>query len=517
MFITNLIFWPYRAFQQCRKFQDDENLYSENIRVKFKPEDFESDKTEKPKKLNPYSYQWLMNWCGGNLSTLSNSINTLALFCLGFDLHRMQRRASSDPILGKHVFLGLNIPPIYFAKHQKVAREIYRDHRDQYPFEIDNGENSIFAFISDMLDDRELSPNDIIFTCSQIQTKEFKPFLNAALDIVEIKKQRVILHACAQEALDEWANEIKHVDITERTSVLVCDMMSRYFFGIPDKNKNISFSMNTFFAYIFSRFSHKTFDKDVLTLARKRFWEEIDRAVENKESVASKLHNLMREKGYTDRQVKMFLFSLFFAGIDSTTQSFGYAILKCAQNLDLQNSIRTELKEKQNQDKDQKDLHISEIAEEIVVIQKIIVEGLRMFPPVIGVTRVARENIQLVANCDERIIQHKITKGELISPSPNLIARCPLLFPGDPHQFNVERHPSDKPLTLSSLPWLPFGGGSNLCPGWRLYKQFIEIFLAEMATNYIAQADDLSEIQQTGSFINKLSKKVFINFEHFSL
>jgi len=260
-----------------------------------------------------------------------------------------------------------------------------------------------------------------------------------------------------------------------------------------------------FFDYIIARFSRKTFDQDKLVQARNAFWKAIDVAIKNPETLSYKLSELMEEKGYSLKQTNMLLFSLFFAGIDSTTQSLNYAIYECSKDVNLQNSVRDDLQKLE-------DWPLHEVASDVESIQHIILEGLRIFSPVIGVSRVARENITLVTTeTDNKHIFHKIKKNELLFPSPNIMNRCPFLFPDEPDKFKPERW-QEKKVSILSLPGLPFGGWKTICPGWLFYQKFMQIFLAEMLLKFTLKLHNTGEIKQTGSFINKLSENIIVSF-----
>ncbi|MBS0655266.1 MAG: cytochrome P450 [Verrucomicrobia bacterium] len=436
----------------------------------------------------PCSLRPLMSWCRAKIATLSQSINTVALFSLGFDLHRMHRWArAADPFMSSHTFPGVKIPTFHFATLPTVTSEIYYYHRDEGPFVIDNGEGSIFAYIVDMLRDASITPDNIIFTSSTKARGNFTLFLNDALGEKRVHEKQYTLQRCAQEALKNWASADK-VNVTVQARHVVCDMMSRYFFGCADTDRSLSFAMTTFFDYIQARFGQKSFDKTKISDAREKFWSAINTAFANPQSLAFTLRAKMQDVGLTEKETKMMLFSLFFAGIDSTTQSLIYLIYECAKDQALQHSLRNEAEK----------------------VELLILEALRLFPPVIGVDRVAREDCELVSASDgSQTVYHKIAKGDRICPAPSIIARCPFLFPNKPNEFIPARWEGNT-QSLISLPWLPFGSGKSLCPGWRLYKNFTEFFLTKMLQNYSLKLLSTAAPAQTGSFINKLSKEVVV-------
>lgn len=504
MGLLDVVFYPYRTWQQWRAPAQDNPLELLSTRVIFKIDDQE----KKPKKMKSCSIKWLWTWCREKASQAYGkgwqTVNTIALFSLGFNTHRMQKMAQvSDPLMSTHRFAGLNIPPTHFATLPKVAQTIATYHRDECPFIIDNGPGSIFALIVDMLDDHDLVPDDLIFTCSKSQTKANRSFINTILAESVIMQQRQMLHNCAKDNLTAWASTGTEVDFSKTARDLVCDMMSRYFLGTPDSKRYLSKVMDIFFHYILARFAQQKFDTSRLAIARTLFWKIITTAIHNDQSLVGKI---FAQGAHSEKQLKMLIFSLFFAGIDSTTKSFVYTTHKCTnqkRQATLRNSLQ-ELSHKKNK------LPVYEFAHEITPIQQIIAESLRMFPPVIGVVRVARENLKVVTANQQSTLLHRASQGDLLAPSPNIIARCPILF-SNPDRFDPERHDTLRKLT--ALPWQPFGGGLNLCPGWKLYEVFMEIYLAELLLHYKTSCQQQSEIPQKGSFINRLSQHVHIKFD----
>jgi len=242
MFLVNAISWPCRLLQQCKRGWDEENV-KHFSKVEFKIENFETDDNAEYEK----PCFRILNAVTGTFKILSQSINTIALVVLGFDIHRMQKSATvNDPLMRTHAFSGLKIPTMHFATKASVTSAIYKYHRDQSPFMIDNGPDSIFAYIVDMLEGLEIDPEDIIFTCSEEKRKKFAPFLNEAFSDATIKNHRKVLHECVQEALKNWATDVK-TDVTIQSRNVVCDAMSRYFLGNADENQTLSSAMQTFF------------------------------------------------------------------------------------------------------------------------------------------------------------------------------------------------------------------------------------------------------------------------------
>ncbi|MCE5293935.1 MAG: cytochrome P450 [Chlamydiales bacterium] len=414
--------------------------------------------------------------------------------------------ASHDSLLAHHELLPvLPVPPMYFATHPAVTQAVFKSHRDGDLFITDNSKNTIFHFIVDMLADHTITPDDIIFTCSPTMTTTYKPVLNAAFSSSRIELLEKEMLACVTDTLLRW-NELSRTDgsvnVTQHIHAFVCDMMCRHFLGAKDAKGLMADSMKTFFDYIVARFLQQPFDEMVLARARTYFFETVSQAINDKKGLAG---DLVEGGVFDHKQIKMVLFSLMFAGMDSTASSLTYGILKIAQDVTLQDSVRNEIANKG------KSFFPSEC--HVPLVRQIMAESLRMFTPVIGVTRIPRQDLSLKVTHAYETVHRHIPQGALIFPSQNLAGRCPLLFPDRPNEFIPARH--DKvPTHLNSLAWSPFGGGPHVCPGSNWYETFTEIFLIEMMRRWNVSTDILEpEIEQVGHFINKLKANVSIKLD----
>lgn len=498
-FASTLASTSYHWIQkQCNQDYDASTWPSKSCKAIFK-----NVEETKPEKFKRCSIKWLLR---SGWNKLVQTVNTAALECNGFNIHKLQKMViRQDSLLARESFLPiLGIPPFHFATHPIVTSEILKPHRDGDLFITDNGPDSIFAYIVEIFDDKSITPDDIIFTCSPQKTSLFKAIINSHIDSIAMEAHRAEIDEAVKKALKIWANKGENVNVSECTHSLVCDAMSRIILGVPDSSGLLSFAMRTFFDYVVARFSKTEFPSKKLSSARKCFWKCVKKPIKNKLCLAGILTG---HKNFTEKQIAMFVFSLFFAGIDSTTQSIVYGIHKYAQDVNLQGNLYNEIT---NLQKGESGCPIYQLAKTSKLLQQFMIESLRMFTPVIGVTRIARQNLELQVSCENKTSIRYIHKGELIAPAQNLAGRCPLLFPNKPNEFLPSRHPFS--ISLTSLSWFPFGGGKHVCPGWMIYKNLAEIFFAELCHGYrLTTLNDKPEIEQVGSFINKLKEDIFVN------
>ncbi len=456
---------------------------------------FELASEHNPPEMTRCSVKWLLKSCRNGIT---QCVNTFALMYHGFNLHKMQSTEAPGSLFIRKEHLPI-IPTFNFSNHPALTAAIFKSHRESDIFTIDNGPDTIFAYIADMLGIENLNPDEIIFTCSSKKTCVFKENLKNLLTPKAIEEYHAEIYESVSTTLTLWGRNYLNTNITKQTFPLVCDVMSKILMGTNDSDGKLADAMKTFFDYVEARFNRKKFDALNLLKAKSSFFEIVDTAIDLKKGVAGKL----TVKCMKNREILLIIFSLCFAGIDSTTQSIIYTFYKLSQNKSLQKDLREEISFLKQQDNKTN----YDCASKSSLVQKTTMEILRMFCPVIGVTRISKE-ILVNASCEDKETTYRFPKGEHIAPSQNLIARCPLLFAENANLFIPERHESLK--SIMALPWLPFGAGENLCPGWPIYKKLVEYVLFETSQKYTLNIDIDYEIEQVGSFINKLKEDVIL-------
>jgi cytochrome P450 len=497
----------YTAVQNWVQLSEDSDRWPPQItKAEFKLLDDDSKE-----KTRTCSISRVMKRCG---DLLAQSLNLISFIRTVPNMSKMQSSCFRRDLflLKMDLPFFVKIPTFNFANHPSVTEALFKPHRDGALFLTDNGKETIFQLIVDMLGDPTITSEDLIFTCSPEMTSRYRTFLNKAFAPQEVNKHRKVIHTCVEDTLRKWNNMTSifgSVNINLQSHNFVCDVLCRVLFDREDTSAQMAFSMNTFFNYISSRFLKKEVKSPVeVKKATEFFWSFVDEAIEKKTWITKSLF----QSGFNKKQVRMIIFSLFFAGTDSMTSSLTYGILKCAQNRDEQDTVKGEIAQLQE---DRPSEEFSILASEIPHVKRILMESLRMFTPVIGILRIAKEDLLLEVTdltCKGQKVSRNIPKGELIAPSQNLAARCPMLYPDHPEKYDSSRHLGEEEKELSSLPWKPFGGGKSVCPGGYLYQLTTQILFAEMLRNHVLSTNIVGEPQQTGHFINKLEETVDVSF-----
>ena len=95
--------------------------------------------------------------------------------------------------------------------------------------------------------------------------------------------------------------------------------------------------------------------------------------------------------------------------------------------------------------------------EKLVIVQQVLKEAMRLFPPVPGLSRVATR--------DTKLGNQRIVKGTTIEIPVYAIHRHRRIWP-DPDRFDPSRFAPEKEAEQASCQFLPFGAGPRICIGF---------------------------------------------------
>ncbi|XP_067687706.1 cytochrome P450 3A8-like [Haliotis asinina] len=140
----------------------------------------------------------------------------------------------------------------------------------------------------------------------------------------------------------------------------------------------------------------------------------------------------------------------FIAGYETTASTLTFASHSLAMNPDVQEKAYNEIKDMLGDEEPNYD-NVGKLK----YLDNVIIETLRLYPPVIALHRRASENIQIQGLT--------IYAGQTVFVPTIALQRDPKLFK-DPHSFKPERH-DEKSNPLS---FLAFGYGPRNCIGMRL-------------------------------------------------
>jgi cytochrome P450 len=114
----------------------------------------------------------------------------------------------------------------------------------------------------------------------------------------------------------------------------------------------------------------------------------------------------------------------------------------------------------------------------LVQTRAVVEEALRLYPPIIGITRTALRSTQLVGRTIER--------GTMVVISPYVVHRHRLLW-RDPDVFDPTRFLPSRSKTIERYSFLPFGVGPRMCIGAALAVQEATVVLAALTRRFVLE------------------------------
>ncbi len=156
-------------------------------------------------------------------------------------------------------------------------------------------------------------------------------------------------------------------------------------------------------------------------------------------------------EGMSDEQLRDELFTLFAAGHETTANALTWTWYLLALHPEAEARLHAE-----------RDAALRDGApafgdlENLPYSRMVFEESMRLYPPAFSTSRVALE--------EDRIGEHVIPKGAIVTLSPWVTHRNPHLWP-DPERFDPERFAPGKQRERHKFAYFPFGGGPRVCIG----------------------------------------------------
>jgi cytochrome P450 len=172
----------------------------------------------------------------------------------------------------------------------------------------------------------------------------------------------------------------------------------------------------------------------------------------------------------TDQQLRDECMTLFLAGHETTANAMAWTWYLLAQHPEVEEKLAAELQAVLGgRTPSVGDLPRLRYAEMVIL------ESMRLYPPVYAFGRQATEEVTLGA--------FRVPKGTTVIMSQWVVQRDPRFFRG-PEQFRPERWADDLARRIPKFAYFPFGGGPRLCIGNTFAMMEAVLILATMAQQY---------------------------------
>jgi cytochrome P450 len=169
-----------------------------------------------------------------------------------------------------------------------------------------------------------------------------------------------------------------------------------------------------------------------------------------------------------ESEVKDNVLTLIFGGQETTSSTLTWAIYLISQS--------AEWRERVIEEADRLgDVTCGDVLETLVDTRAVVEEALRLYPPVIAITRNAVRRTE--------ICRRTIERGTLVIVSPYVLHRHRLLW-RDPQLFDPARFLADASRKTERYAYLPFGVGPRMCVGATFAVQEATLALAMLMRHY---------------------------------
>lgn len=343
------------------------------------------------------------------------------------------------------------------TKDPQYIKHILQGHRnDGIFFEGSRGLKLVLETVKNIYPDEAFSEEDCILTCKPENTPAYRSlleeFFNRNMSRIKPDIEKLVI-----ATLQTWPHNTP-INVTAETMLFTSKTISMLFLGLPSEDVHLVEAINFISSYFVKSLSHALTaqEKETLSNCYKTFRSKVDEVLQ---SPGSSIVAAMREKQFSEAQIKVMIFSLFLLGQETTASLLNYMIWQLAKNPDLQNEIRRDNTR----------------------LRSFYVESLREFPPAWILYRTAKQDLLLG--------EQYVKGGEVL---------CPVII-----AYAAEVKKSD-------MSWYPFGHGVHKCPGQALATDEIYCFIRKLLEDFDLSTEQQQDLEKVGSFVLRLSEDIFL-------
>ncbi|KAJ8957943.1 hypothetical protein NQ318_001942 [Aromia moschata] len=312
---------------------------------------------------------------------------------------------------------------------------------------------------------------------------------------------------CSQymiDAMEKCVNERKDIDIRDFLASFTTDVIGSCAFGIEcntfketdsifRKMGDNIFKVDSFLLMIkmiliskMPQLSHKLGLKSIRNDVSTFFMDLVQRTVKYREDknftrpdflqllIAMKNATKDTDHPFTMQQLAAQVFLFFVAGFDTSSMTMNFTIYELCRNPVMQEKARKEVLEVLERHEGK---ITYESLSEMKYLQQAIDEALRLYPPVVTLSRVCVKDYKLR---DTNIV---IEKGTPVFIPLGALHRDPDYYP-DPEKFDPGRFSPENIASRHPYTHLPFGEGPRNCIGLRFGQMQSKIGLATILQKF---------------------------------
>jgi len=203
----------------------------------------------------------------------------------------------------------------------------------------------------------------------------------------------------------------------------------------------------------------------------------VDKPENERDLLDLMLHSQDEESGrkLTDTELQHNMNTFFIAGHETTSSTMTSALYFLANNADVQAKAREEVDRVLGGREP-----VYEDMKELKYLNLVIKETLRMFSPVVGLSRKVIE--------DHTLCGYRLFKDDTIVLLTHSVQRWPDYWK-EPDRFWPERWESDDGKGANQYCWLPFSAGPRMCIGINFAMIEMRVILSQLLQNYTFASD----------------------------
>ncbi|XP_003700755.1 cytochrome P450 4g15-like [Megachile rotundata] len=181
----------------------------------------------------------------------------------------------------------------------------------------------------------------------------------------------------------------------------------------------------------------------------------------------------------TDEEIKEEVDTIMFEGHDTTAAGSSFVLCLLGIHQDIQDRVYEELNEIF---KDSNRPCTFQDTLEMKYLERVILETLRLYPPVPAIARLLKEDVQLVTG------NYVLPKDCTILISPYKVHRLEEYYP-NPEEFNPDNFLPERTQNRHYYAFIPFSAGPRSCVGRKYAMLKLKVLLSTILRNYKILSD----------------------------
>jgi cytochrome P450 len=427
--------------------------------------------------------------------------------------HREFKQPASKnvcPMRYLNPFVYLNYSTYIAAKSIMIKAILKYPRKDPEKGIFDDQDNALvfLPIFKDLYPEETITPENFLLTCSKENIRKYRQPILRFIGPQHIEKRSEELQAVIEDTIQFYCSECNLINATEFSFTLAVAVVSRLLLnhlGPFEAYRKIAIAVDTM-----NRSVMKKALKQPLSNEEKEEYKHSIQVIrsaidtsfyrEEKSTDESFIHFLREEKQLTPIEIKLSLFSMYFAGSDTTSGLLNYLLWQLGKHPEIQEKIYQEIHSSQE--------NLFTYANHSLTINQLFSESMRLYTPTYVIGRIAACPLLCTVKdkAGNTVFKRKLRKNEKLLSMPTFAARDPLIFE-NPDQFNPQRFPA----ALKSYSWFAFGDGTHACPGQWLARAEISLFVALLVKKYKFSSSPENEFQQLGYISLKSSENVTLH------